>query len=158
MIPLTPNMLLLGRSSNVSPPLNYSVDDRFCARLAYVAQIEKEWWDLWIRQVLPTLFSYQKWKVPKENLSKGELVMLCYPGHFRDDYCIAKVVDVHEDEDKRVRKVTVSYRKKNPREPPNVCKSKGMITEKVCVHCLHRLKLVDEDFAQQTTHVSEEAD
>ena len=158
MIPLTPNMLLLGRSSNVSPPLNYSVDDRFCARLAYVAQIEKEWWDLWIRQVLPTLFSYQKWKVPKENLSKGELVMLCYPGHFRDDYCIAKVVDVHEDEDKRVRKVTVSYRKKNPREPPNVCKSKGMITEKVCVHRLHRLKLVDEDFAQQTTHVSEEAD
>ena len=54
--------------------------------------------------------------------------------------------------------MTVSYRKKNLREPPNVCKSKGMITEKVCVHRLHRLQLVDEDLAKQTAHVSEEAD
>ena len=155
MIPLTPNMLLLGRSSSVSPSLDYSVDDRFCARLAYVAQIEQDWWDLWIRQVLPTLFSYQKWKVPKENLAKGELVMLWYPGHFRDDYCIAKIVDIHEDQDKLVRKVTVNYKKKNPREPPNVCKSRGMVTEKVCVHRLHRLHLVDEELAQQATLVTD---
>ena len=62
MMPLTPNMLLLARSSNVSPSLVYSGEDRFCARLAYVAQVEKEWWDRWIKQVLPTLFSYKKWK------------------------------------------------------------------------------------------------
>ena len=40
MMPLTPNMLLLARSSNISPPMDYSQDDRFCTRLAYVAQVE----------------------------------------------------------------------------------------------------------------------
>ena len=54
MMPLTPNMLLLARSSNISPSMNYSPDDRFCTRLAYVAQVEKEWWDRWIKVVLPT--------------------------------------------------------------------------------------------------------
>ena len=43
MMPVTPNMLLLGRSSCVSPSIDYSAEDRFCARLAYVAQIEKDW-------------------------------------------------------------------------------------------------------------------
>ena len=78
--------------------------------------------------------------------------MLFYPGHFRDDYCIAKVVDTHMDEDKKVRKVTITYRKKNPREPRNICKSKSMIIEKVCVHRLHRLHLVDEDLVPHASH------
>ena len=43
MLPLTPNMLLLGRSSNFSPSMEFSGDERFCTRLAYVSQVEKEW-------------------------------------------------------------------------------------------------------------------
>ena len=43
MLPITPNMLLLGRSSDVSPPLIYSEDNRFSSRLAYVAQVEQTW-------------------------------------------------------------------------------------------------------------------
>ena len=45
MLPITPNMLLLCRSSDVSPPLIYSEDNRFSSRLAYVAQVEQTWWD-----------------------------------------------------------------------------------------------------------------
>ena len=41
---------------------------------------------------------------------------------FKDDYCLAKV-----DEDGLVRKVTVSYRKENPRESPQVYNSKHFI-------------------------------
>ena len=109
MMSLCPNMLLLGRSSNVSPSLVYSSEDRFCARLAYVAQVEKEWWDLWIKQVLPTLFSYRKWKTKQENIVAGELVMLRYPGQFKDDYCLAKVITAKPDDDNLVRKVTVTF-------------------------------------------------
>ena len=115
MSPLTPNMMLLGRSSNFSPPLEYSSDDRFCSRLAYVSQVEKDWWDKWIVQVWPTLFSHKKWKVKKDNLVVGDLVMLKYPGQFKDDYTMAKVTEVHPGDDGLVRQVTVSYRKKNSR-------------------------------------------
>ena len=144
MMPLTPNQLLLARSSNISPPMEYSSDDRFCTRLAYVAQVEKEWWDRWIKVVLPTLFSYKKWKVKKDNIKVGELVMLRYNKQFKDDYCLAKVSEVHPDEDGLVRKVTVSYRKKNPRESAQTFKSKPLIIEQVAIHRLHRLDLADE--------------
>ena len=145
MMPLTPNMLLLGRSSSVSPPMVYSSDDRFCTRLAYVSQVEQEWWDRWIKNVLPTLLAYRKWKVKRENLDKGDIVMLRYAKHFKDDYCLAKVTDVHKDPDGLVRQVTVSYRKKNPRESVEVYQSKPLISEQVAIHRLHKLNLVDDD-------------
>ena len=66
MLPITPNMMLLSRSSSESPPMEYSADDRFCARLAFVAQVEKEWWERWIKVVLPTLLSYKRWKMDGE--------------------------------------------------------------------------------------------
>ena len=144
MLPITPNMMLLARSSNLSPPMEYSADDRFCTRLAYVAQVEKEWWDRWIKVVLPTLFSFKKWKVRKENMKVGELVMLRYPKQFKDDYCLAKVSQIHPDSDGLVRKVTISYRKKNPREPADVYRSRPLISEQVAIHRLHRLELADE--------------
>ena len=144
MMPLTPNMMLLARSSNYSPPLEYSGDDRFCARLAYVAQVEKEWWDRWVKQVLPTLFSYRKWKDKQKNIEVGDLVMIRYPGQFKDDYCMAKVKEVHPGEDGLVRQVTVCYKKKNTKESPTVYKSKPLITEKVAVHRLHKLHLSDD--------------
>ena len=142
--PITPNMMLLSRSSNTSPPLVYSAEDKFCARLAYVAQVEKEWWNLWIRQVLPTLFSYKRWKVKQENVKVGDLVMLSYPGHFKDDYCIAKVTKAEADEDGLVRKVTVDFKKRNPRESKLIYKSKPLLSEVVAVHRLHKLHLADD--------------
>ena len=55
MMPLTPNHMLLGRSCPESPPLEYSEEDKFCQRLAYVAAVEQEWWNRWIKTVLPTM-------------------------------------------------------------------------------------------------------
>ena len=144
MMPLNPNMLLLARSSNISPPMVYSPDDRFCTRLAYVAQVEKEWWDRWIKVVLPNLFSYKKWRTKKENLKVGELVILRYNKQLKDDYCLAEVTEVHPDDDGLVRKVTVSYRKKNPRESAGIYKSKPLLCEQAAIHRLHRLDLADE--------------
>ena len=144
MTPLTPNMLLLGRSSNFSPPLDYSEDDKFCARLKYVGQVEKEWWDKWIVQVWPTLFPYKKWKTERRNIQKEELVLLRYPGPFKDDYTIAKVIDVIPGSDGLVRRVRVAYKKKNSKEPAHVYKSKPLIEEEVAIHRIHRLQLMDE--------------
>ena len=72
--------------------------------------------------------------------------MLRYPGQFKDDYCLAKVITAKPDDDNLVRKVTVTFKKKNPRESLAVCKSKPMITEEVAIHRLHRLQLIDDEF------------
>ena len=144
MMPISPNMLLLGRSSDTSPPLIYSEDERFCTRLAYIAQLEQEWWDRWYKQVLPTLFTYKRWKKKQENLVVGDIVLLRYAGHFKDDYCLARVSEVHPDDEGLVRVVTVQFRKKNPRESKSVYRAKPLLSEKVAVHRLHRLDLADE--------------
>ena len=60
LMPLTPNMMLLGRSSNESSPLEYDEDEKFCARLNYVATVESEWWKKWVKEVLPTLLNGRK--------------------------------------------------------------------------------------------------
>ena len=144
MLPITPNMLLIGRSSDVSPPMVYSADDKFCRRLAYVDQVEQDWWDRWYKQVLPTLFQYKKWKRKQDNLQVDDIVMMQYPGHFKDDYTLARISEVHPDPEGLVRVVTVQFRKKNPKESKTVCNSRSLITEKVAIHRLHRLDLADE--------------
>ena len=45
-------------------------------------------------------------------MAVGDLVLLKYPGQFKDDYTIAKVTEVHPSEDNLVRKVTIDYRKR----------------------------------------------
>ena len=109
-----------------------------------MGQVEKEWWDKWIVQVWPTLFPYKKWKTERRNIQKEELVLLRYPGPFKDDYTIAKVIDVIPGSDGLVRRVRVAYKKKNSKEPAHVYKSKPLIEEEVAIHRIHRLQLMDE--------------
>ena len=124
LLPITPNHMLLGRSSPESPPLEYSECEKFSQRLAYVDAVEQDWWSRWIKTVLPTLLPVQKWKKEEKNLSVGDVVMLTFPGNVKDDYILAKVSQVHPDEKNLVRRVTVRYRRKNSRESREVCKSK----------------------------------
>ena len=141
MMPITPNHMLLGRSSPESPPLSYSDDDRFCRRLAYVAEVEQEWWRRWISTVLPTMLPARKWKQEIQNLMVGDVVMLTYPGNVKDDYILARVTQVHPDGKGLVRRVTVKFRRKNSRESREVCKSK-MMEEVVAVQRLVLLEPV----------------
>jgi hypothetical protein len=124
LLPITPNHMLLGRSSPESPPLEYSEGDKFCQRLAYVDAVEQEWWSRWIKTVLPTMLPVQKWKREEKNLIVGDVVLLTFHGNVKDDYILARVTEVHPDEKNLVRRVTVRYRRKNPREARMVCKSK----------------------------------
>ena len=148
MLPITPNMMLLSRSSSESPPMEYSADDRFCARLAFMAQVEKEWWERWIKVVLPTLLIYKRWKMKVRNLEVRKVVLLRYPGQFKSDYPLAKVVEVHPSADGLVRQVSVQFRKRNPKESPAAYKVKPPLMKRVAVHLLHRLELIDQELHQ----------
>ena len=111
-------------SSPETPPMEYSDSDKFCQRVAYVAAVEKEWWDRWKKFVFPTMFPLRKWKQEKDNLIVGDVVLLTFSGKVKDTYTLARVTEVHPDEKNLVRRVTVKFRRKNSQEDPNVCKSK----------------------------------
>ena len=81
MLPVTPNMLLLGKTSKLFPLMVSTQDDRFCTRLSYIAQVEKEWWERWIKVALLTFLSIKRWKLNYENIKQGKIVMLLYPIH-----------------------------------------------------------------------------
>ena len=145
MVPLTPNMMLLGRSSNESPPLDYTEDDRFCSRLSYVSTVETTWWKKWVKEVLPTLLPYTRWRKQQKNLSVGDVVMMWYTGNMKDHYRLARIVEVFPDQKGLVRTVRVKYRKKNMKEPRTVCSSKNLVEEKVSVQRLQLLESTSEN-------------
>ena len=111
-------------ASPESPSIEYSESVKFCQRVAFVSAIEKEWWDRWVKTVLPTLFPARKWKHVKDNLAVGDVVLVTFPGKVKDSHRYAMITEVHPDVNNLVRKVTVKFRRKNVKEPANVCKSK----------------------------------
>ena len=114
--------------------------------LNYVATVESEWWKKWVKEVMPTLLPYTKWKKEQKNLRPGDIVLM---RNVKDDYRLALVEEVHPDEKNLVRTVTVKFKRKNKREPRMVCKSKAkdLIREKVAVQRLHYLASTGEDSA-----------
>ena len=146
--PLTPNMLLLGRTNDDGLPLDYKSDDRFTTRLGYVSEVYGCWWSKWIKTVLPTLMPVRRWKFRKPNLSKGDVVMMLYSGNLRNDYRLAKVIKTYPDVKKLVRTVKVSYRKKDSREKPSEYRSKPLVEEEVSVQRLSLL-VPAEDFKKK---------
>ena len=137
--PVTPNQLLLGRTDDDGPPLDFTDEDKYTARLGYVTQVYTCWWDKWIKQVLPTLMPLRRWRKKKENLQEGDVVMMMYPGNFKNDYRLAKVLKTHPDKRGLVRTVTVGFRRKDAREKGNVYKSKPLVEEQVAVQRLSLL-------------------
>ena len=144
LVPLTPNHLLLARSTSEPTNLEYEEGDKFSRRMAFVQYLQDQWWKCWISEVLPTLIPCKKWKHPKKNLKPDDIVMVHYPGNMTDDYRIAKVTKVFPDKKKLVRTVEISYRRRNKREPPAVFRSKPLVTEKVHVQKLSLLQPAGE--------------
>ena len=124
LLPLTPNHLLLARSTPEVRDISFSPDSRFTTRLNYVEEVRKEWWRRWIRDVLPTLLPCNKWRKARRNLQCGDIVFIKYAGNVVDENCLAKILDVTKDTKGLVRTVRVEYRRRDSREKNDVCKRK----------------------------------
>ena len=144
-MPLTPNQLLLGRTTAEVPDMDYDDCNKFSTRLNYIRAVHKEWWRRWIQNVLPTLIPCRKWKDKSRNMQVGDIVMLEYKGNFVNDYRLAKVTKVLPDKRSIVRTVEISYRRRDKREKASDYKSKGLVTEEVAVQRLSLLQAVGED-------------
>ena len=143
-IPITPNHLLLGRSGEDSPPLDYEEDSPITARLAYVSAVYETWWKYWIKQVLPSLIPTRKWKVISRNINVGDVCLMSYLNNLKDDYRLVKVTEVMPDGRGLVRTVKIVYRKKMKNEPKDAYWKRPLVEEEVSVRRLSILVSVND--------------
>ena len=112
--PLTPNDLLLGRSTGQVPQGPFdnkcrSVNRRF----RYIQNIVTEWWETWYATVLPSLVPSYKWKQRHRNVQIGDVCLIKYKKEIRATYRLGRVTEVQKGEDDLVRKVTLKYKLPN---------------------------------------------
>ena len=96
---ITPNSLLLGRTSKYQPintPPNI-VEGR--PRLKLINDIKNQFWDSLIKTIAgnSSLFKYQNWYKQDRLPQEGDIVLLCYKGKLHDNYRIGKITHTHDD-------------------------------------------------------------
>ena len=107
--PLTPSHLLTLKAKVVLPPPGrfqradlYS--RKWWRRVQYLAN---EFWLRWRREFLHSLQARNKWMYPKRNLSVGDVIVSKEDEGPRNQWPLARVVEVYPSEDGCVRKVKI---------------------------------------------------
>ena len=107
--PLTPNHLLLLRSSNALPPDVFQKHDLYSRRrwrqIQYLADV---FWRRWVREYLPLLQQRQKWRKEARNLQKDDLVLIM-EDQPRSKWLMGRVVETFPGRDNLVRSVKVKH-------------------------------------------------
>ena len=148
MQPNTPNMLLIGRSDMDCKVPEYDMDTALPKRTAYVKNLVDKWWSSWIKQVFPQLILCKKWRNQVRNLEVGDICLLFYPGSLTGKYKLVKVVEVHPDNEGKVRTVSIIYKKRNKKEKSEEIFKNSIVKEKVGVQ---RLILIQPISDQQVS-------
>ena len=107
---ITPNQLLLGRSSNIVPDdtdIAESLPITLCYRL--VKHVTDSFWHQWSSYVSPALVFRQQWHQKSHNLQVGDLVMMCEASEVKTKYKMGVVEHVKMSSDGAVRSATVRY-------------------------------------------------
>ena len=107
--PITPNDLLLGRSSNTVPSGPFDTNPSITKRFRFVQELVDDWWKKWHHLVLPSLVPSYKWTCKQRNLKVDDVCLIQYKG-MRAKYRLGRVVTVHPGKDGLVRRVTLKYR------------------------------------------------
>ena len=152
--PLTPNMLLIGRSDMDSKSPEYDLDISLPKRSAYVQNLVDKWWSLWIKQVWPHLVPCKKWRSVSRNLAVGDVCLLSFPGALTGKFKLVRVVEIHPDGNGIVRTVSINIRKSNTREKPTEFFKNSMIKEKVGIQRLIVIQPADDPEKQPDESLS----
>ena len=118
---LTPNCLLMGRSSSKMP------DDTFLAenlkkgeRYRLIQQATAYFWSKWSEEVTPMSVIRAKWHETGRNLRTGDIVLLHDKSQLKGKYQLGVVESVEQSADGFVRSCTVGYRIPKAAEPASV--------------------------------------
>ena len=108
-VPLTPNMILTGKSEPTPPPPGeFSSDSLYCkARWKKVQSLAEEFWRQWKVQYLDNITKRQVWKAPKENLKPNDIVLVRETDQPRNLWKTGIIEQVQYGSDGLVRNSTV---------------------------------------------------
>ena len=107
--PLSPSMLLTGKTRLVLPPPGeFKREDMYCRKMWRRTQhMAQEFWSRWCKEYLQQLQARNKWIRPRRNFQVGDVVLLKENQSPRNRWPMAKVVETHPDDQDQVRSVTV---------------------------------------------------
>lgn len=105
---LSPNVLLTQKEGDDIPPLqNLDIRDMFRAGWKHVQVLAERFWKRWKDEFLQSLQTRRKWKTEKENLHKGDVVLVKEKDMKRSDWPTGLVEEAILSEDAKVRKIRV---------------------------------------------------
>ncbi len=105
--PLTPNHILTMKSTIILPPSGPFTREepdlrKRCRRVQYLAN---EFWTRWKKEYLLNLQPRQKWHKNRRNLKVNDIVLLQNDLAPRNEWILARVIEVYPGSDGRVRKL-----------------------------------------------------
>ena len=107
---LTPNKLLMGRSTNSVPDdARLSSHLKHVDRYQLIQQATQEFWTKWTQQVTPEKVIRQRWHETGRNVKPGDVVLLHDKTAIKGKYKLGIVSSVKRSLDKLVRSCTVTY-------------------------------------------------
>ena len=106
---LTPNNLLLGRSSAANPGFSDAITPTIARRLHVISEAIDVFWQKWTELYAPTLIKQAKWFNEERPFQKDDVVMVADSNVLKGEYRIAVVHDVHPSRDGVVRRVSIRY-------------------------------------------------
>jgi len=108
--PLTPNHFLLLRGSVTPAPGVFTEADKYRRRWRYAQHLANQFWSRWVKEYLPSLQGRVKWQDSKENLKKGDIVLLLEENVPRRLWPLGLVLEATKGRDGLVRSVRVRTR------------------------------------------------
>ena len=110
---LSPNDLLLGRSSSKVPHQQFDISGSKYQRFKFVQKITDAFWKRWTENYFPSLIIQQKWHASKRNLKQGDIVIVQDSNLIRGKWRLGRITKADASlRDGFVRNVEVEY--KNP--------------------------------------------
>ncbi|XP_032425350.1 uncharacterized protein LOC116724101 isoform X2 [Xiphophorus hellerii] len=105
--PLTPNHILMMKSSVILPPPGEFVSQDLYLRKRWrqVQFLANEFWTRWKKEYLLTLQQRQIWQRNKRNAKLNDIVILQEDNSPRNKWKLARVTEVYPSTDGRIRKV-----------------------------------------------------
>jgi len=105
--PLTPNHLLLLRSSTSLPAGEFEQRETYRKRWKQVQYLSDVFWRRWIHEYLPSLQCRLKWLEPKRNFKVDDVVIVIDESMPRNCWPLGRITDVFAGDDGLVRSVQV---------------------------------------------------
>lgn len=107
--PLTPNHLLTMKSSIPLPPPGKFVKEDVYAKKRWrrVQYLSEQFWGRWRKEYLANNTLRQRWHAPRRNVQVDDIVILKEEEIPRNEWKLAKVLEVWKDDDGLVRKAKI---------------------------------------------------